>query len=192
MTQLVEDYCHWCEGRVSRPTTDAPINPFMWIDEEDSAVCLFHPANFDARNMTATGETAFHQTIEDVHDIIIEDHYRKKERRAHKPLRAVQDNSVIVAKNARATSRAAAEKIEPNSGTIRYQIYKAIKDRNGLTDFELETLLQGKHQSVSASRRSLVVDGWVVDSGITRKNSQGNDCIVWVVNRVALTQGVLL
>jgi hypothetical protein len=36
------------------------------------------------------------------------------------------------------------------------------------------------HQTISASRRSLVIDGWLMDSGQTRKNQSGNDCIVWV------------
>ena len=61
-------------------------------------------------------------------------------------------------------------------------VYDQIKTQReyGRTDNELEIVLHGKHQTISASRRSLVLDGWVVDSGKTRKNQQGNDCIVWV------------
>ena len=50
----------------------------------------------------------------------------------------------------------------------------------GYTDYELETVLKGSHQTISASRRTLVLDGFLVDSGKTRTNQNGNDCIVWV------------
>lgn len=185
MTQLVEDYCHWCEGRVSRPSTDAPINPFLWIDEEESAVCLFHPANFDARTMTATGETAFHQTIEEVHDIVIEHHHRKKAIRAHEPLRAVEDNAVIVAKKAQRTSRKAAESVEPRTGTLRRQVFDFLNNRglHGATDEEIETALAISGNTVRPSRGTLVDDGYVIDSGTTRKNRNGHDCIVWVAKQ---------
>ena len=182
MTSLVEDYCHWCEGRVSRPQTDMPINPFMWIDEEESAICLFHPANFDARELKATGETAFHQTIEEVHDIIIEDHFRKKARREHKPLRAVSDNAVVVAKKAQRTSRKAAESVEPRTGTLRRQVFDYLNNRglHGATDEEIQSALGIPGNTVRPSRGTLVDDGYVTDSGTTRKNQNGHDCIVWV------------
>jgi hypothetical protein len=65
---------------------------------------------------------------------------------------------------------------------MRRIIYDTIKANNdyGYTDYELETVLRGKHQTLSALRRSLVIDGWIVDSGRTRKNPQGNECIVWL------------
>ena len=191
MTQIVNDECHWCESAIARPTTSLPVNPFRWSDDMDSIICLFHPANFDARTLTATGETAYHQTMEEVHDIIIAEFHRQKAQLAKKPLHAVRDNVVSVARRAQRTSRQAAEKLEPSAGTIRAAVWQAIKDNQGMTDYELETLLRGKHQTISASRRSLVLDGWIVDSGMTRKNPQGNDCIVWVIN-VSLSQGVLL
>lgn len=191
MTELVKDECYWCESDLTRPLTSFPVNPFRWTDSEQSVICLFHPANFNARTMSPTGETAYHQTMEEVHDIIIAEHHRHKAVLAKEPLRAVRDNVVSVARKAQRTSRQAAEKLEPNAGTIRAQVWQAIKDNNGLTDYELETLLRGKHQTISASRRSLVIDGWIIDSGMTRKNPQGNDCIIWVLNR-SLSQGVLL
>lgn len=184
-TSLVEDYCHWCESRITRPSTDAPVNPFLWIDEDESAVCLFHPANFDARKMEATGETAFHQTIEQVHDIIIEDHHRKKALREHKPLRAVEDNAVIVAKKAQRTSRKASESVEPRTGTLRRQVFDFLNNRglHGATDEEIETALAISGNTVRPSRGTLVDDGYVIDSGTTRKNRNGHDCIVWVAKQ---------
>ena len=57
-------------------------------------------------------------------------------------------------------------------------------------DSNLEIVMGGKHQTISALRRSLVIDGWIVDSGRTRINNQGNDCIVWVEKDEAFS-GVL-
>ena len=102
--ELIEDYCHWCEGKITRPN-----ETLRWLDEDNSASCLFHPANFDARKLEATGESAEHQTIEEVHDIIIAEHHRLKALRQKTPLRAIEDNVVKVAKKARHTSRSAAD-----------------------------------------------------------------------------------
>ena len=96
-------------------------------------------------------------------------------------MKTVDDNIVFVANYAGANSRKAAEKVLPKTGSIRRAIYEAITNHNGLTDFELERLLNGKHQSISASRRSLVIDKFIEDSGKTRKNDTGNDCTVWIV-----------
>lgn len=184
--ELLKDSCHWCEEELTRPSNFLP-----WVGEQDNFVCLFHPANFDAIKMEATGETCYHQTMEEVYSIIVQHYHTQKALRNKEPLRAVGANVVSISKRASRTSREAAEKIEPKAGTIRYQIYSAIKDNNGLTDYELETLLRGKHQTISASRRSLVLDGWLIDSGRTRKNPQGNECIVWIV-AFGAAQGVLL
>lgn len=186
--ELQTDYCHWCEAEITRTQGELKL---AWLDADDSATCMFHPANWNPSTLKSTDESAPHQTIEEVHAIVKAEYYRQQALRRKQPLRSVNDNVVAIAKNAQRTSRKAAEKLEPNAGTMRAEIWLAIKNNNGLTDYELETLLRGKHQTVSASRRSLVIDGWIVDSGMTRKNAQGNECIVWVVNRSA-TQGVLL
>ena len=88
----------------------------------------------------------------------------------------------MISKKAQNTSRKSAEKVLPNTGSIRRKVYDTIKsnDGYGYTDYELETVLKGSHQTISASRRSLVLDGFLVDSGKTRKNENRNDCIVWV------------
>jgi hypothetical protein len=61
-------------------------------------------------------------------------------------------------------------------------VYDTVASNNdyGYTDYELEMVLKGSHQTISASRRSLVLDGFLVDSGKTRKNQNNNECIVWV------------
>lgn len=187
--ELIEDYCHWCEAPVKRPNES-----LRWLDEDGSAVCLFHPANFDARKMTATGETAEHQTIEQVHDIVIADHHRRKALQRKEPLRAVEDNAVIVAKKARTTSRAAAESILPKSGTIRDRVYRYFVGRGefGATDDEAQDFLQIDGNTFRPTRKTLVDDGYLIDSGGTRKNTNGNDCVVWIERAHAEAKGLFL
>lgn len=93
----------------------------------------------------------------------------------------IDDNVVYIANYASKTSRDAAEKVLPKTGTMRRAIYNAIAEHGGLADFELEAILHGKHQSVSAGRRSLVIDNFICDSGQTRYNEGGNECTVWVI-----------
>lgn len=93
----------------------------------------------------------------------------------------IDDNIVFIANYASKTSRDAAEKALPKSGTNRRAIYEAIANYGGLADFELEAILHGKHQSISAGRRSLVIDLFIIDSGKTKRNESGNDCTIWVV-----------
>lgn len=183
--RLQHSECHWCEEPISR---SAP--QFKWFTLDENADCVFHPIAWDEERFESTNLKAPHMTTLEVHAIIKAEALRRQTM-SSQPLRAIRDNVVVVSKRAQRTSRQAAERLEPNAGTIRYQVYSAIKDNNGLTDSELETLLRGKHQTVSASRRSLVLDGFIIDSGRTRKNAQGNECIVWQIN-TNLTQGVLL
>lgn len=93
----------------------------------------------------------------------------------------INDQVVYVANYAGKTSRDAAEKILPKTGTMRRKIYELINNYGGLADFEIERLLDMKHQTVSAGRRGLVIDGFIIDSGKTKKNESGNECTVWVV-----------
>lgn len=98
-------------------------------------------------------------------------------------------NKVLIAKGARHTSREAAEKVFPKTGSIRRAIMDFIIAYGGATDYQLEAYLNGKHQTISASRRSLVIDGFLIDSGRTITNDVGNKCIVWVSSQ--LKQGEL-
>ena len=93
----------------------------------------------------------------------------------------INDNIVYVCNYASDTSRKAAQKVLPKTGTMRKAIYEAIANNGGLADFEIERLLNGKHQSISAGRRGLVIDKFIEDSGKTRKNESGNECTVWIV-----------
>jgi hypothetical protein len=179
MMELIEDYCHWCEVRITR----ASVN-LLWIDDYESADCEFHPAVFNSDTLKRNlDESAPHQPIREVHEVIKQHHYIKKAQRdKNQRVRLVDDNAVMISGNSQRTSSKAAEKVLSKTGTIRRMVYDQIKSNNdyGMTDHELEMVLRGKHQTISASRRSLVVDGWIIDSGQTRKNPQGNDCIVWI------------
>ena len=84
-------------------------------------------------------------------------------------------------KLAHGTSRKAAEKFLPRSGSVRRELYEHMMRVGGRTDYELELEFGMSHQTISASRRSLVIDGWLIDSGQTRKNKNDNDCIIWEV-----------
>ena len=79
------------------------------------------------------------------------------------------------------TSLEAREKVEPKVGTIRRKVYEAImlKGLEGMTDQEIEKQLNLDGNTVRPIRGSLVIDKLVIDSGITRSNSKGNQCIVW-------------
>jgi hypothetical protein len=176
--ELIKDECYWCESPISRPSVN-----MLWIDDYESADCEFHPYAFDSITLKPTGEHAPHQSIGEVYKII-QDHevLKKLQRDKTTRLRAVDSNHVITSHNSQRTSNSAAQNILPRTGSIRRLVYDQVKSNNdyGMTDYELEMVLRGKHQTISASRRSLVVDGWIVDSGKTRKNPQGNDCIVWI------------
>ena len=67
--------------------------------------------------------------------------------------REVGGNAII--SNLSKTSVKAAIKAYPRSGSIRLKVYTFI------------------------IRKTLEIDGFVRDSGLTRKNRNGNDCIIW-------------
>ena len=174
----MEDKCFWCNTRITRPSKN-----LRWLCDYESAHCEDSPVAYDFLTLKTNDETAPHQTRQEVHEIIRKNHYITKAQQTGKYLRGVGDNVVMISKKAQRTSRATAEKILPRTGSIRRSVYESIKYKGdwGYTDYELEALLQSSHQTVSASRRSLVLDGFLIDSGRTRKNDIGNECIVWVV-----------
>jgi hypothetical protein len=175
------DICHWCEQDIGRADSSR-----AWVERGGGTNCEFHPAAYDAKRIKKLNEDGVHQNLYEVHDIVA-NHYWASQLN---PTRLVTANIVITSTHSRTTSRQAAEKFLPRSGTVRKQVYDLIKQAgdNGRTDYELEGIMKGKHQTVSASRRSLVVDGWLVDSGKTRMNSQGNECIVWVEKDTAFKE----
>lgn len=104
-----------------------------------------------------------------------------------RPRPAISDNTIVLGARVQPTSAKAGEKALPRSGSLRKRVHDLVRSAKGLTDEELEKYTGGKHQSISASRNSLVRDGYLMDSGTTRKNTSGNDCIVWVTTEVKTT-----
>lgn len=103
-------------------------------------------------------------------------------------------NEVIVARYAQGTSIAAAMKHYPKSGSTRLKILEFIIGRgfNGATDQEIEYTLHMDGNTVRPSRGLLVKHGFIVDSGLTRENKNGNPCIVWkAVENDGLQLGLL-
>jgi hypothetical protein len=79
------------------------------------------------------------------------------------------------------TSIEAKNKVAPKLGSINAKVYDFILGRGlyGATDQEIETTLRLDGNTVRPSRGSLVKNGLVSDSGATRLNIKGNNCIVW-------------
>lgn len=85
------------------------------------------------------------------------------------------------------TSVQAAGDLLPRYGTRRREVFDLIHkagDR-GMTDDELESVSGRSHQTVSATRNTLMNDRLIADSGQRRATRYGNDAIVWVVTREA-------
>lgn len=99
-------------------------------------------------------------------------------------------NKVIIARRARNTSRQAAEKHLPRSGSTRATIYEYImrQGMRGATDYEIQKYLKIDGNTVRPSRITLFKDGLIVDAGTTRANDNGNQCTVWR----AVEQGMML
>jgi len=57
----------------------------------------------------------------------------------------------------------------------------------GLTDDQLEQVTKGLHQTVSASRRGLVLKGLVKDSGKRRATRTGRPAVVWIATQQVIT-----
>ena len=84
----------------------------------------------------------------------------------------------------RATSIAAMEKVAPKRESMKGRVYQYLIDRQerGATDQEMQSALNIPGDSLRPIRISLFKDGWIHDSGHTRQNPNGNECIVWVVS----------
>ena len=88
------------------------------------------------------------------------------------------------------TSLEALLSVEAHIGSINRTVYAYIESRgvDGATDQEIENVTHIDGNSVRPSRGSLVKQGLVFDSGRTRPNAKGNNCIVWI----ALDEGMML
>lgn len=159
--------CHWCENAIKRFQG-------VWFDSFGAEFCRYHPTSYNFRTSGSTGLLAHHQSNLEIYDLMT-----TKTVMESVVSRKIDDNVVLISSKSSRTSKAAAKNALPHTGTMRRKIYDLIANDGGHTDFELEERLKGKHQSVSAGRRSLVIDGFIEDSGRTRKNEIENDCIVW-------------
>jgi hypothetical protein len=93
-------------------------------------------------------------------------------------VRADPDATFRVSRRHPGTSKAISDKVA--DGTMQAEALTLIREWGGLTDDELETRMGRTHQSVSATRNTLMRKGKVADSGLRRKTRSGNDAIVWV------------
>jgi hypothetical protein len=114
---------------------------------------------------------------------------------AQRPLLAPVDDAYIpVRLNAPSASHRAAAKALPRVGTTKRAIFAIIANKpHGATDDELEIILDKTHQSVSASRNSLMHDGWIeplIVEGhhVTRKTRSGNEAYAWTLTAAARAQ----
>jgi hypothetical protein len=94
---------------------------------------------------------------------------------------SVDRNFVAISSKAQRTSVAAALSALPRSGTIRRKVYDyfVLRGLRGATDQEVEIALQISGNTLRPTRGSLVKDGYLIDTGTTRKNYNQQDCIVW-------------
>lgn len=78
------------------------------------------------------------------------------------------------------TSHSNADKVRPRVPKIRDQVLAFAHDREDFIDEDLVQAFPGTPESSYRKRRSeLTEENWIVDTGRTRKNGDGNDSIVW-------------
>lgn len=87
----------------------------------------------------------------------------------------------ITFSNGTDTSKISGNSVKKYAGSMEKQVLGFIKDRGftGATDDEVEEALGFRHQTASARRRGLVVQGFVKDSGKRRKTRTGRPATVW-------------
>jgi predicted HTH transcriptional regulator len=83
--------------------------------------------------------------------------------------------------NAPETSHEAAESVAPVASRLAKRVYEHIKDRGGLTCFEVEEITELSHQTASARITELRQKGLIKDSGQRRLTGSGRKAVVWVV-----------
>lgn len=78
------------------------------------------------------------------------------------------------------TSREAADRIEPTTGTKRAQVLRYIHNSGGATDEEIQDALRMNPSTQRPRRRELQLQGTVVDSGNTRLTRSKRRAVVWI------------
>ena len=183
---MFKDKCFYCEEVLTKDNTET-----AWYDNKDEIDCEMHPASFDPVMLKETGIKAPHLTEFEVALIVAQDYHRKTQQ---VPKRAVDSNVVYLSSKARETSKKAATKVLPKTGSLRKTVYDFINNRKefGATDQEMEVILRVSGNSIRPTRLTLADDGWIMDSKQTRVNEHGNECVVWVTaNIFAETDGKL-
>ena len=81
-----------------------------------------------------------------------------------------------------ATSRSAADAIEPNAGTLRAKVLAVIRGcgERGATDLEVQRAISLGGSTQRPRRVKLVELGLVQDSGRTRLTESGRKAVVWM------------
>lgn len=82
----------------------------------------------------------------------------------------------------RTTSREAYESILESLPRMRQKVFEIIFDQGivGHTCDEIERVLGGRHQSISARVTELHQAGHIVDNGERRRTRSGRSAVVWV------------
>jgi len=80
------------------------------------------------------------------------------------------------------TSKEAAEKILPKAGSLQRLVLGVVRSRRplGATCDEVEDVLKGLHQTISARVRELVQLGFIKDSGRRRTTRSGRKARVYI------------
>ncbi len=77
------------------------------------------------------------------------------------------------------SSRIAAERVRPRSGTQRAKVLHLLMYEGPMTDEEMQERLVMSANTQRPRRVELVQQGWVRDSGLRRPTSTGQDAVVW-------------
>lgn len=113
------------------------------------------------------------------------------------PLPAVTSGHTATSHDHPETSYAAAAAAQPTLGSLRSDLLNLLADAStgaagGMTDDELEATTGRPHQSVSATRRGMVIDGFLTPAKRadgtprTRPTRSGSPATVWTLTPSAL------
>jgi predicted transcriptional regulator len=86
------------------------------------------------------------------------------------------------------TSRGAAESLINVSKLASEVFTEIMSEPKGMTCDEVELLMDGRHQTISARVNELRDKGWIKDSGRKRKTRSGRQAIVWIPTEQARKQ----